>query len=515
MRNEKYDVIVVGAGNAAMAAALSARQAGRSVLVLEAAGPEDLGGNTRYAAGQMRTTYRGVEDLRRLVPDLTDSEIAQSDFGAYTREDYLDDVMRLTQYRCDPDLVETLVDNSLDTLLWMRELGVRFQISYGRQAAKVGGRFKFWGGLPCEVWGGGAGLLEAYYKAAKSAQIEIRQRAFVRDLCFTTGRVSGVHCLIEGKPSSIDGGAVILASGGFEASAEMRARYLGQNWDLAKVRGTRFNTGQGLVMALAAGASSTGHWSGAHSTCWDLNAPETGDLEVGDGYQKFSYPLGIMVNAHGKRFVDEGSDLQTFTYAQIGREILAQPGRFAWQIFDQRAVPLLRDEYRIKKITKVTADTLEELAERLEGVNPAGFLETIREFNGAVPPGEPPIDLSKKDGRATRGLMVPKSNWTYPIDKGPFHAYGVTTGITFTFGGLRISPRAEVLDAAWEPIPGLFAAGEIVGGIFYGGYPGGTGLVSGAVFGRIAGRQAAKLSARREMSGSGPVDAAADSAVGN
>jgi tricarballylate dehydrogenase len=225
-----------------------------------------------------------------------------------------------------------------------------------------------------------------------------------------------------------------------------------------------------------------------------MNAPETGDLEVGDGYQKFSYPVGIIVNSNGKRFVDEGSDLQTFTYAGIGREILKQPGLQAWQVFDQRAVPFLRDEYRIKKVTKANGSTLEELVSKMEGVEREGFLKTIDEFNNAVPPGDPSINLSIKDGRKTRGLEIPKSNWAYRLDKGPFLAFGITTGITFTFGGLRISTRAQVLDVARNPIPGLFAAGEIVGGIFYDGYPGGTGLVSGAVFGRIAGQEAGNYS---------------------
>lgn len=493
MSIEEFDVVVVGAGNAAMAAALTAREAGKSVVVLEASGPDDLGGNTRYAAGQMRTCYDGLGDLQALVPDITDTEIAQSDFGSYSREDYLEDLMRMTKYRCDPDLVEVLVENSLDTLAWMRSKGVRFQLSFGRQAAKVDGRFKFWGGLPCEVWGGGIGLLDAYHLSAKKAGISVLLNTSARDLLIVDGQVQGVVCSTAGKSFTIRAHSVILACGGFEASAEMRARYLGANWDLAKVRGTRFNTGEGLKMALSVGASAAGHWSGAHSTCWDLNAPETGDLVVGDGYQKFSYPVGIMVNARGERFVDEGSDLQTFTYAHIGREIIAQPGMFAWQIFDQRAVPFMRDEYRIRKITKVTADTLQELATRLDGVDPAGFLRTVEQFNHAVPNGEPPINLSTKDGRSTLGLPLPKSNWSYPIDRGPFHAYAVTTGITFTFGGLRISKKSEVLDVAGSPIPGLFAAGEIVGGIFYHGYPGGTGLVSGAVFGRLAGRSAAEF----------------------
>jgi tricarballylate dehydrogenase len=485
------DVIVVGAGNAAMAAALTARAQGAKVIVLEAADPENAGGNTRYAAGQMRTVYRNVDDLLQIVADLTEHEIASSDFGSYSREDYLEDIGRLTQYRCNPDLAEALVDNSFETLKWMRSQGARFQASYRRQAAKVNGRFKFWGGLPCEVWGGGRGLLEPYYTSAEKADIELRHRTHAHGLVMEGRRVAGIQCSSDGQTYVLRAAAVVLACGGFEANAEMRARYLGPSWDLAKVRGTRFNTGQGLKMALEIGASSAGHWSGAHSTCWDLNAPETGDLKVGDGYQKFSYPIGIMVNARGERFVDEGADLQTFTYARIGREILAQPGMFAWQVFDQRGVARLLDEYRIRQVTKVAASTLEELAAKLEGVDAGGFLRTIAAFNRAVPPGEPPVNLSAKDGRATVGLAIPKSNWAYPIERPPFEAYAVTTGITFTFGGLRISTRAQVLDWAWEPIAGLYAAGEIVGGLFFGGYPGGTGLVSGAVFGRIAGREAA------------------------
>ena len=162
--------------------------------------------------------------------------------------------------------------------------------------------------------------------------------------------------------------AVVLACGGFEANAEWRTRYLGPGWELAKVRGTRFNTGDGIRMALDAGAMPWGHWSGSHAVGWDRNAPDFGDLAVGDGFQKHSYPFGIMINADGLRFVDEGADFRNYTYAKYGRVILAQPHQFAWQIFDQKVVHLLRDEYRIRQVTKVTADTLEELLPKLEGV---------------------------------------------------------------------------------------------------------------------------------------------------
>jgi tricarballylate dehydrogenase len=242
-------------------------------------------------------------------------------------------------------------------------------------------------------------------------------------------------------------------------------------------------------MALDIGAEPYGHWSGSHAVAWDLNAPTYGDLSVGDGFQKHSYPFGIMINGQGKRFVDEGADFRNYTYAKYGQEILAQPGQFAWQIFDQKVGHLLRDEYRIREVTKVSADTLEELAAKLDGVDTAGFLATVHEFNAAVQ-ADVPFDPTTRDGRGTVGLAVPKTNWANPLDEPPYFAYAVTCGITFTFGGLHINDQAAVLDVEQSPIPGLFAAGELVGGLFFFNYPGGTGLTSGSVFGRIAGRSA-------------------------
>ena len=284
--------------------------------------------------------------------------------------------------------------------------------------------------------------------------------------------------------------AVILACGGFEANAEMRARYLGPNWDLVKVRGTKYNTGQGLRMALDIGAAPAVHWSGCHAVQWDLNAPPVGDLDVGDRFQKHGYPFGIVVNAYGKRFIDEGLDFHSYTYAKYGREVLNQPNLFAWQIFDQKPLHLLRDEYRIPRCTKERADTWEELVGKLEGVDPKGFLDTIREFNTAPRP-DVPFNPNIHDGLRTHGLAIDKSNWAQKLDTPPYEAYGVTSGVTFTFGGLKVSNDTEVQDAAGAAIPGLFAAGEIIGGLYYHNYASGTGLMAGGVFGRIAGRSAA------------------------
>jgi tricarballylate dehydrogenase len=196
-----------------------------------------------------------------------------------------------------------------------------------------------------------------------------------------------------------------------------------------------------------------------------------------------------MINANGERFVDEGADFRNYTYAKYGRVILMQPGQFCWQVFDKKVLHLLRDEYRIKRITKVSANTLPELVEKLDGVNAAKALETITAYNAAVK-REVPFNPNIKDGRCTVGLAVPKSNWAIAIEEPPFEAYAVTCGLTFTFGGVKIDTSARVIDTDGLPIPGLYAAGEMVGGIFYFNYPGGSGLTNGSVFGRIAGTTA-------------------------
>ena len=488
MKELKTDVIVVGAGNAAMCAALAARERGADVVVLEAAPEAESGGNSRYTAGAMRVVFTGVEDLVKVM-DLSAQEIENTDFGRYTREQYYDDMARVTGFRCDPDLVEMLVENSLDTMVWMRSKGVRFQPSYGRQAFRIDGRFRFWGGLAVEAWGGGPGLVANLAKTCEREGVDIRYESRAVSLIEEGGAVRGVVVRGTDGPFEVRAQAVVLACGGFESNAEWRTRYLGPGWDLAPVRGTRFNAGDGIRMALEAGAMSYGNWSGCHSVAWDRNAPAFGDLAVGDNFQKHSYPFGIMVNARGERFVDEGADFRNFTYARYGRAVLEQPGQFAWQVFDAKVVHLLRDEYRIREVTKVTADSLEALAEKLEGVDPAGFLHTVRTYNDAVRT-DVAFDPTVKDGRGTDGLEVPKSNWAQPLDTPPFEAWAVTCGITFTFGGLKVDTRGRVLDTAERPLPGLYGAGELVGGLFYFNYPGGTGLMSGAVFGRIAGASA-------------------------
>ncbi|MGH7267992.1 MAG: FAD-dependent tricarballylate dehydrogenase TcuA, partial [Candidatus Rokuibacteriota bacterium] len=441
--------------------------------------------------GGFRFAHRGLEDLRRdVLVDLSDEEARAVEVPAYTEEDYYDDLMRLTEHLSNPDMADLLVRRSRATVAWMRGHGVRWILMLGRQSFKVGDRHRFWGGLHVEAVGGGQGLVQALYERAAARWIRVAYGTGARRLRVDErGAVTGVVARGPDGFVELSAGAVVLACGGFEANPEWRTRYLGPDWELARVRGTRHNTGDGIRMALDIGAQPYGHWSSCHAVAWDLNAPEFGDRKVLDLFQKHSYPLGLIVNLRGERFVDEGADLRNYTYAKYGREILKQPQRAAFQLFDQKVVPLLREEYRIREVTKAEAGTIEELAAKLE-IDPAGLARTVRAYNAGVQPGA--FNPAILDGKRTRGVVPPKSNWALPLDTPPFVGYAVTCGITFTFGGLRVTPRAEVLDTEDRPIPGLYAAGELVGGLFYHNYPGGAGLMAGAVYGKLAGEHAAR-----------------------
>src|SRR6187399_778910 len=439
------DVIVVGGGNAAFSAALAAQEQGAKVVMLEAAPEDESGGNSRFTAGSVRVVYNGVDDIKTLVPDLTPQEIAETDFGTYTADQFFDDMARVTQNRADPDLVELLVTKSFNTFCWMRDKGIRFIPIYGRQAFKIDGKFKFWGGLTVEAVGGGPGLVKMLTEAATKRGIKIRYETRALSLVYDGVRVEGVRIRHQGVESELRSKSVVLACGGFESNSEWRTRYLGPGWDMAKVRGTRFNTGDGIRMALDIGAQPYGQWSGCHSCAWERNAGDFGSVETRHNGFRHSYLYGIVVNADGKRFLDEGADFRNFTYAKYGRVILQQPGGYAWQVFDAQAKPLMRDEYKLRGATKVTADTLEDLATRMQDVDKAQFLKTVAEFNGAIT-REVPFNPNVKDGLRTVGLEPDKSNWATPIETPPFEAYSVGCGITFTFGGVKIDNTGRVLD---------------------------------------------------------------------
>ena len=475
--NNQYDGIVVGAGNAALCAAISAHEQGAKVLVLEKAPVDERGGNSLFTAGGFRFVHDGLADVRQdILDDLSAAEAEQIVLPDLKKENYLDDLRRVTEGQTDDMLSELLVGRSRDTMRWMRTNKVRFIPMFGRQSYKIEGKHHFYGGVNI--------------KRAESLGIEIRYATAMRKLLQDQkGVVTGVHVMGPDGYADIHAKSVVLACGGFEANPEMRVRYYGPGWESCRVRGTRYNTGDGLNAALAIDAQAFGGWSTCHAVQWDISAPPFGDRVVLDNFQKHSYPIGIVVNMKGERFVDEGADYRNHTYAKYGREVMKQPQRAAVQIFDAKTIDMVRDEYRIHQVTKATADTIEELAQKLE-IDVEGLKKTVSEFNAACQPGK--YNPSILDGVKTEGITPPKSNWALPIDKGPFTGFAVTCGITFSFGGLRINDQGEVQNTSDRSIPGLYAAGEMVGGIFYENYLGGAGLMSGAVFGRLAGDSAGK-----------------------
>jgi tricarballylate dehydrogenase len=410
MNEAQCDVIIVGGGNAALCAALSASERGARVMVLERAPGDQRGGNSAYTGGGFRMVHDGVETVRSVVPDLSEGEIVNTDFGRYTVEQYLDDLGRVTQWYCDPDLAETLVRQSTETVQWLRGRGVRFVPRFGRYAFKHEGKFKFFGGTVVEAAGGGRGLVQAEYGAAEKHGVAIRYGARAIALLRERGSVRGVRIEADDVEEDVCARAVVLASGGFEANREWRTRYLGPGWDMAKVRGTRYNTGDGIRMALDIGAQPYGQWSGCHSVSWERYAADFGEIDRPVTASRNGYPFSIMVNAHGKRFVDEGADFRNYTYAKYGRAVLEQPGSYAWHVFDSQVEHLLHEEYRSRGTTKVQAQTLEELAARMEDVDAGQFLRTVREYNAAIA-SDVPFNPNVKDGRRTRGLDIDKSNW--------------------------------------------------------------------------------------------------------
>jgi tricarballylate dehydrogenase len=484
-----WDVIVVGAGNAALAAAVAAREQGaRKVLALEKAPRALRGGNTHYSGGLLRIAFDRAEDLRALVPD-ADTEVPGFFAGVepYPQKLFMADLLRVTDGRTDPELAELLIGRSYDTACWMATQGIEMEPAVSLSAVKVGNTIKWSPGAVIRARHEGVGLSAMWFKTAERQGVEIHyDTAVVRLLQDTRGRVTGVVARGPEGFEELSGTAVVLGCGGFEANPEWRARYLGRPWDHAKVRGTRYNTGDGLRMAMEVGALPHGQWTGCHSTPIDADAPPHGDRKLTDKTNRLSYPYGVLVNARGLRFFDEGEDFQFYTYAKLGGIILNEPGGIGWQIFDAKVVHLLEGRY--KTGAPVTADSLDALVDQLS-LDHAACRRTLEAYNTAVTDGR--FDPTIRDGLATRELALPKSNWAQRLDTPPFVAYPVTGGITFTFGGVRVNPRAQVMSTSWAPIAGLYACGEMVGGLFHSNYPGGTGLMSGAVFGRLAGAHAA------------------------
>lgn len=483
------EVLVIGGGNAGFCAAVAAAQAGAKEVVLIDKCPEDwAGGNSYFTAGAMRAVHDGLKDLLPIVNNVDSTTAELIDLEPYTSQNFVDDLSRICSGRSDPELSKILIEDSNSAIKWLASNGIRYQLSFNRQAYKVDGRYKFWGGMALKTEDGGKGLIEDHRRAAKRHGISVYYSTAVTALCkdFISGAITSVSIDHHGHVANINAKAIVLAAGGFESSPRMRAQYLGPNWDLAYVRGTPYNTGEVLEIAMRdAAAAPAGNWSGCHSTCWDANAPpNTGDREISNEFTKSGYPLGVMINAEGERFVDEGIDLRNFTYAKFGRAILQQPNSIAFQVWDSKMIPWLREEeYRESVVKRINADTIEELAEKCSGLglqNREKFVLTLEEYNAAVQSHRrenPKVqwDPAIRDGLSTQSLnskdnlKVAKSNWALPIDEGPFLAVKVTSGVTFTFGGLKVNPKTtKVVNLSGREVEGLYCVGEMLGGLFYG-----------------------------------------------
>lgn len=491
-------VIVVGSGNAALCAAISALENGAEVLVLEAADEHEAGGNSKYTAGAMRFVYESKDDLMPLLNSPNDERITITEFGSYTREKFQSDLLGFNDGRPLSLQQKILIDKSYDTMLWLADHNVKYDPIYSRQTFEKDGKFIFWGGLTLAADGEGVGLIEAELNEFKRLGGTIQYRSKVTELIVNNKEITGVKYLDKnGKEKSENGSAVVLGSGGFEANKEMRKQMMGDHWEECLVRGSQHNLGAGIEMAMKLGAQFEGNPEGCHATPMDANMPNYGNLEIPHldrkNYRKICYFLGIMINTEGHRFVDEGINFRNYTYAQFGKAILQQPDAYAWQIFDSKIEELLYAEYNFWDASYIESDSIDELVSQMENVDQSQTLETIYAYNEAVDKSTP-FDPTVLDGKSTKGLNLNKTNWANLLDTPPYKAYPVRCGITFTYGGLKVNEHAAVIGEDDNPISGLYACGELVGSVFYNGYPGGSGLTSGAVFGKIAGESAAKRS---------------------
>ncbi|MBD47930.1 MAG: tricarballylate dehydrogenase [Dehalococcoidia bacterium] len=469
-----YDVVVVGGGNAALSAALSAKQSGAKVLVIEKAPPIERGGNCPFTGGGFRFVHNGTSDLRHIV---LDHSILKGNENPYTPEQYRSDMLTKTRGLTDRALLTTLIDQSLPTISWLSELGITFE--RGSNAQRVG----------AGAMGSGPGLVKMYYDIARRQGIDIVYETKMVELIQNPmGAVNGVIVRDKDGTQQINAKGIVLACGGFEASSEMRYSYLGPHWKSARVRGSQFNTGDGHRAGMAIGAATTGQWNGYHGTPIDFDAPLSGSVTTVHQLPRRSYNLGIMLNLNGDRFTDEGEQMGSDNFVHIADKILQQPDNLAFQIFDQKVIQLIDTQYLTS--TPIISNSIDSLGAKLT-MNSIELRNTIREFNSSVQEGN--FNSTILDGKCTNNISPKKTNWALKIDTPPFYAYKVTGGITYTFGGLKIDTKAQVLNTNARAIHGLFATGEIVGGFFYHDSLRASGLMHGAVFGRIAGINAARL----------------------
>ena len=457
--SRKYDVLVIGGGNAALCAAISARRAGASVLVLEGAPKFYRGGNTRHTRN-MRCAHDAATDI------LT---------GPYTEDEFWEDLLRVTAGETDEELARHMIRESKDILGWIVEQGVRWQPSLGGTLS-LGRTNSFF-------LGGGRAMLNALYLTAERLGVDILYDAEVMKLEIADGVFLSATFGQGDGSATATAATLVAAAGGFEANLDWLKQYWGEAADNFLIRGTPYNRGSVLKMLLEKGVQEIGDPTQCHAVAIDARAPK---FDGGIITRHDSVVFGIVVNNRAERFYDEGEDIWPKRYAIWGRLVAAQPDQIAYIIFDASS----RNSFMPTLFPPIEAQSVAALASKL-GLDPAALDKTVANFNAAVRPGT--FDHTILDDCRTEGLTPAKTHWARRIEAPPYYAYPVRPGITFTYLGTRVNREARMLMKDGKPSANMFAAGEIMAGNVLGrGYAAGIGMTIGSVFGRIAGREAAK-----------------------
>lgn len=462
--SQTFDVLVIGGGNAALCAAMTAGEAGATVLVLESAPKDFRGGNSRH-----------TRNLRYVHGSATDFLT-----GPYLEDECWDDLLRVTGGETNEQLARFTVRESTDVGQWMEAHGCKFQPPL-RGTLHLSRTNAFF-------LGGGRALMNSYYATARNLGVAIAYDAEVRDLRIDNGRFSSAVVVSNGDSCEIRAGAVVVASGGFQANIPWLKEYWGEAADNFIIRGTPYNKGRLLRVLLDNGAKPVGDPTQCHAVAIDARAPK---FDGGIVTRLDCVPFGIVVNRNAQRFYDEGEDFWPKRYAIWGRLVARQPDQIAYSIIDSKAI----DKFMPSVFPPIEAGSIGEMAAKLE-LNPSALAETVTAFNNAVQPGT--FDSSVLDDCATDGLDPPKTHWAVRLDTPPFYGYPLRPGITFTYLSVTVNEQAQVIMQNDSPAPNIFAAGEIMSGNILGrGYMAGFGMTIGTVFGRVAGKEAAQYALNR------------------
>ncbi|KJC50454.1 tricarballylate dehydrogenase [Bradyrhizobium sp. LTSP885] len=457
--SKQFDVVVLGGGNAALCAAISAARQGAAVAVLEASPKFYRGGNTRHTRNMRCAHDTATETLT----------------GPYGEEEFWEDLLKVTGGQTDEQLARYMISESKKMLTWISEQGVRFQPSLGGTLS-LGRTNSFF-------LGGGRAMLNSLYRTAERLGVTIAYDAEAIDLDIEDGGFRSATILYAGKTKRVGARNLVAASGGFEANLEWMEEYWGPRARKFLVRGTPYNRGSVLRMLLDVGVAEVGDPTQCHAVAIDARAPK---FDGGIITRLDCVVFGIVVNKEARRFYDEGEDIWPKRYAIWGRLVAGQPDQIAYIIFDASSIDLFMPSL----YPAIEAQTIAELAGKLE-LDPTQLSKTLAEFNAAVRPGS--FDHTKLDDCRTEGLDPPKTHWARRIERAPFYAYPVRPGITFTYLGTKVDRNARMVMRDGRPSKNMFAAGEIMAGNVLGrGYAAGIGMTIGSVFGRIAGREAAK-----------------------